>query len=336
VRFVERFEADARQRAGLSHPLLCTVHGFGVSHGIPFLLVDEVDGIGLRQAIPRGGFSPHQVMSQVCEVLSFAVQQGVALAELRPEWVLLDRAGQVKLIDWGLARPLRRASSPLIAGTLGAWFREMLDAPAELTEADLTEPAVASPASLEPAEFPPAIPNESVSRRIVRTRRAEDYRFSLLAAVLVASLFIFPCALVIPLLIVGMLTLGCFLCYREIRVLANFSESLRDGQFDMRTMMAWMVACTIPCLFLRLAWRDSPPAMLAALALLGLMFGLIVVYLARELGGEFFETFRLSGREPVTLAQKFRMAESDARIEAWTKPPGEPATTQDKPRRPRF
>ena len=60
--FVDRFNREARALAKLSHPNIVTVHEFGQVNGLPFFLMEFVDGLNLRQLEQSGKLSPRQAM----------------------------------------------------------------------------------------------------------------------------------------------------------------------------------------------------------------------------------------------------------------------------------
>jgi serine/threonine protein kinase len=107
--FAERFLREARVLARLSHPNIVAVHDFGQSGEFCYLLMEYVDGANLRQAMRAGRFSPAQALSlvpQICAALQFAHDGGVMHRDVKPENILLDARGQVKLADFGIAKLL--------------------------------------------------------------------------------------------------------------------------------------------------------------------------------------------------------------------------------------
>ncbi len=104
--FAERFTREARALAKLNHPHIVTVFDFGESGGFYFLLMEYVDGVNLRQAM-QAGIRPEQAMllvPRICEALQFAHDHGVLHRDIKPENILLDRKGQPKLADFGIAK----------------------------------------------------------------------------------------------------------------------------------------------------------------------------------------------------------------------------------------
>lgn len=111
ARFTERFEREARALAKLSHPNIVAVHEFGEAGGLPYLIMEYVDGLNLRQLERANQLSPHetlQIVPQLCEALQFAHDAGVVHRDIKPENILLDTKGRVKVADFGIARILGR------------------------------------------------------------------------------------------------------------------------------------------------------------------------------------------------------------------------------------
>jgi hypothetical protein len=107
--FEERFLREARALAGLQHPRILTVHDFGERDGLYYLVTEFVEGMNLRQLMDMGELSPEEALRitpQICEALQYAHDHGVVHRDIKPENVLIDRAGEVKIADFGLARIL--------------------------------------------------------------------------------------------------------------------------------------------------------------------------------------------------------------------------------------
>src|SRR5688572_9538148 len=109
--FSDRFTREARTLARLQHPNIVGVHDFGVSDGLYYLVMEYVDGANLREAMRDGKLTPRQalaVVPQVCDALQYAHDQGVVHRDVKPENILLDRSGRVRIADFGLAKIVLR------------------------------------------------------------------------------------------------------------------------------------------------------------------------------------------------------------------------------------
>ncbi|HEX6884409.1 MAG TPA: serine/threonine-protein kinase [Planctomycetota bacterium] len=111
----ERFLREARALARLAHPHIVGVHDFGRAGAHLYLVLELVEGESLRQLLARGRVEPAQalaIVAQTCAALQYAHDQGVVHRDVKPENILLDRAGQVKIADFGLARVLAGEAPP--------------------------------------------------------------------------------------------------------------------------------------------------------------------------------------------------------------------------------
>jgi hypothetical protein len=76
-------------------------------NGIYFFLMEFVDGMNLRQLLASGRVSPREALAivpQICDALQFAHDKGVVHRDIKPENILIDKAGVVKIADFGLAK----------------------------------------------------------------------------------------------------------------------------------------------------------------------------------------------------------------------------------------
>jgi tRNA A-37 threonylcarbamoyl transferase component Bud32 len=105
--FAERFNREARVLGRLNHPGIVSVYDFGEVDGFYFLLMEYVDGVNLRQAMRAGRFTPSQALGlvpRICEALQFAHDEGILHRDVKPENILLDAKGRVKIADFGIAK----------------------------------------------------------------------------------------------------------------------------------------------------------------------------------------------------------------------------------------
>ena len=122
--FVRRFVGEARSVAQLSHPNVVTVYDQGADGQILYLAMEYVPGRTLRDLLnSRGRLSPQEaldIMAGVLGGLAAAHDAGIAHRDVKPENVLLNDSGAVKVADFGLARLLAGVSqtkSGMIIGT---------------------------------------------------------------------------------------------------------------------------------------------------------------------------------------------------------------------------
>ena len=118
--FAERFNREARALARLNHPQIVAVHDFGHAGKQPYLVMEFVDGVNLRQVEQAGRLAPEQalqIVPQICEALQFAHNEGVVHRDIKPENILIDKKGRVKITDFGIAKILGVSSGkPSLTG----------------------------------------------------------------------------------------------------------------------------------------------------------------------------------------------------------------------------
>jgi len=88
-----------------------TIHDFGIADGLYYLIMEYVDGTNLRQMIRSDELTPESALvmvPQICDALQFAHDQGIVHRDVKPENILIDRQGNVKIADFGLAKLLDR------------------------------------------------------------------------------------------------------------------------------------------------------------------------------------------------------------------------------------
>jgi predicted Ser/Thr protein kinase len=105
--FVERFTREAKALASLSHPNIVGIHDSGVHDGVPYLIMEYVEGTSLRKLIAARKLTAEQalqVVPQICDALAYAHAHGVVHRDVKPENILIDREGRVRIADFGLAK----------------------------------------------------------------------------------------------------------------------------------------------------------------------------------------------------------------------------------------
>jgi eukaryotic-like serine/threonine-protein kinase len=121
--FVARFEREARHAAGLGHPRLVTVFDCGVDGQVPFIVMELVVGRTLRQVLDEAGMLPAGeaagIAAAVCEALEVAHAAGVVHRDIKPGNIVLAAGGQVKVLDFGIARAEGIAGGTRTVGVLG-------------------------------------------------------------------------------------------------------------------------------------------------------------------------------------------------------------------------
>lgn len=118
--FAQRFNAEARAAAHLSHPNVVSVFDQGSDEGRPYIVMEYVEGFTLRQLITREApMDPQRAISliePVTAALAAAHAAGLIHRDIKPENVLISDRGQVKVADFGLARAVTAHTSASTAG----------------------------------------------------------------------------------------------------------------------------------------------------------------------------------------------------------------------------
>jgi serine/threonine-protein kinase len=106
--FLARFEREARHAARLSHRHLVTVFDSGVYQAMPFIVMELVAGPTLRQVLDETGMLPAGeavgIAAAVCEALEVAHTAGLVHRDIKPANIALAAGGEVKVLDFGIAR----------------------------------------------------------------------------------------------------------------------------------------------------------------------------------------------------------------------------------------
>ena len=124
--FVERFRREARSAAALSHPNIVSVYDQGRSEdGTYYIAMEHVSGGTLKERIsaegPLGNREAADVAIHISEALGAAHEGGVIHRDIKPHNILLTELGEVKVVDFGIARAVSQASmtgTSFILGTV--------------------------------------------------------------------------------------------------------------------------------------------------------------------------------------------------------------------------
>jgi eukaryotic-like serine/threonine-protein kinase len=138
-----RLLEEARALASLSHPNVIAVHDVGLHDGRVFVAMEFVDGQTLRQWLSREKPSPAEILRAFSEAgagLWAAHRAGLAHRDFKPDNVMIDTEGRIKVLDFGLARSLENQSDASTPGSL-------------LVDGPNTVGLVGTPAYMAPEQF---------------------------------------------------------------------------------------------------------------------------------------------------------------------------------------
>jgi WD40 repeat protein len=105
------FEREARAVAALNHPNILTVHDVGTHEGAPYVVTELLEGENFRELVSRRTPTVRQVLGyavQAARGLEAAHAKGIVHRDLKPENLFLTTDGRVKILDFGLAKLVRR------------------------------------------------------------------------------------------------------------------------------------------------------------------------------------------------------------------------------------
>src|SRR4051794_34018338 len=105
----KRFEREAQLCSQLDHPNICTIYDFNKADGVFYIAMQWVDGKNVRQLVsgrPLEIKSAVSIAIQVCDALAYAHSKNIIHRDIKAGNVMVSEGGQVKILDFGLAKLL--------------------------------------------------------------------------------------------------------------------------------------------------------------------------------------------------------------------------------------
>ncbi|MGH2467519.1 MAG: protein kinase domain-containing protein, partial [Candidatus Limnocylindrales bacterium] len=122
--FVARFRQEAQAAASLSHPNVASVYDYGTDAAGPFIVMELVDGEDLAAILrERGALPPNaaaRIALGIADALAAAHAHGLVHRDIKPSNVLITTSGQVRVVDFGIARAVSEAQLTMPGTTLGS------------------------------------------------------------------------------------------------------------------------------------------------------------------------------------------------------------------------
>ena len=106
---VRRLVREARSAASLEHPNICAIHEIGSHAGRPFIVMQYIEGETLAARLKGGRLDVAPALDlgiQITDALSEAHHRGIIHRDIKPHNIMVTPRGQVKMLDFGLARPV--------------------------------------------------------------------------------------------------------------------------------------------------------------------------------------------------------------------------------------
>ncbi len=118
---LSRFEQEARAASALNHPHIVALYDVGRERGLAYIVTELLEGQTLAERIAQGPVPVRKALDYVVQVargLAAAHERGIVHRDVKPANLFVTADGQVKILDFGLAKPVDPASGATVGGAL--------------------------------------------------------------------------------------------------------------------------------------------------------------------------------------------------------------------------